>query len=279
MATESSQKATRLQMGRVLIIAGSDPSGGAGIQADIKTVTMLRQYAATAVTAITVQDTCGVSDVLGLEPALVAAQIKAVLNDIGADAVKTGMLHSADIVKVVISAIEDSSWAGPLVVDPVMVATSGDRLVDDEALDIIRSELLPRASLVTPNLPEACVLTGESVSSVDDMKRVADKLLSLGPKAVLLKGGHLNAAMLTDLLVTHDGTFEISSEKITTPHTHGTGCTLASACAAMLAGGMNIEEAFHAAHAFVREAILKAPELGRGHGPLGHANVRDALPW
>ena len=266
-------------MGRVLIIAGSDSSGGAGIQADIKTVTMLGQYAATAITAITVQNTCGVSDVLGLEPALIKAQILAVLDDIGADTIKTGMLHSSDVVKTIAATLEEVSWAGPLVVDPVMVATSGDQLIDDSAVDVIRNVLLPRASLITPNLPEVAVLTGREITSVDDMKHAADRLLSFGAQAVLVKGGHLKDATLTDLLVTENGIDEITSEKIETQHTHGTGCTLASACAALIAGGMSIEEAFPVAHAFVREAILKAPMLGKGHGPLGHAHVQEALPW
>lgn len=279
MASKDFKAEMQSKMGRVLIIAGSDCSGGAGIQADIKTVTMLGHYAATAITAVTVQDTCGVTDVLGLEPTMVAAQINTVLGDIGADTIKIGMLHSSDIVKAVLSTLDNAAWEGSLVVDPVMVATSGDRLVDSDALDTIRSELLPRASLITPNLPEACVLADDTINSVGDMKRVADKLLSYGSGAVLLKGGHLDAKILTDILVTENGITEITAEKIITPHTHGTGCTLASACAALLAGGMNMEDAFRSAHAFVQEAILRAPEYGKGHGPLGHANVRDALPW
>lgn len=268
-----------LKMGRVLIVAGSDSSGGAGIQADIKTVTMLGQYAATAITAITVQNTLGVSDVCGMGPALINAQIRAVVEDVGADTIKTGMLHSSAVIEGLIETLDELSWGGALIVDPVMVATSGDRLVDKAAIKTIRTVLLPRASIVTPNIPEAEVLTGHVIQSVDDMKRAAETILSLGAEGVLLKGGHLPSETLTDILVTQEGIFEITSDKIQTRHTHGTGCTLASALAALIASGMDTKSAFQGAHAFVREAIIKAPELGSGHGPLGHAHVREALPW
>lgn len=262
-------------MGRVLIVAGSDPSGGAGVQADIKTVTMHGQYAAAAITALTVQNTIGVKEAVGVEPRIVADQITTVLEDIGADAVKTGMLFSADVVSAVIEALGTAKDYGPLVVDPVMVASSGDRLMDDAAVNLIRSKLIPMASLVTPNLPEAEVLTGIKVSSPDDMKQAGQIILSMGASAVLMKGGHLQSDLLTDFLITEQGVFERSSKKIATRHTHGTGCTYASAFASLIAAGHSLESAFPLAHAFVQSAIKLAPGFGAGHGPIGHALVQS----
>ncbi len=261
-------------MGRVLVIAGSDPSGGAGIQADIKTITMLGQYAATAITAITVQNTLGVRKAVGIEPKVIADQINAVLEDIGADAVKTGMLHSADVVETVVGTLRTSGFRGSLVVDPVMVASSGDRLVDDAAVSIVREQLIPMAALVTPNLPEAGVLANRTVSTKADMLDAGRAIKDMGASAVLMKGGHLDSDVLTDFLITGDDVLEISQPKLSTRHTHGTGCTFASALAALLAGGDDIETAFPVAHRFVQEAIAHAPGFGAGHGPLGHASVK-----
>ncbi len=261
-------------MARVLIVAGSDPSGGAGIQADIKTVTMFGQYAAAAITALTVQNTLGVKEAVGVEPRIIEDQIVAVLEDVGADAVKTGMLHSAEVVAAVADTLVAIKFGGPIVVDPVMVASSGDRLLDDTAVALIRDRLIPLATLVTPNLPEAEVLTGLKVTTPDEMEKAGHAILAMGAPAVLMKGGHLNADELTDLLITKDKTVALSTAKIETRHTHGTGCTYASAFASLLAAGHNLEQAFPLAHTFVQEAITAAPQLGAGHGPLGHARVR-----
>lgn len=264
-------------MGRVLIVAGSDPSGGAGIQADIKTVTMFGQYAAAAITALTVQNTVGVKEAVAVEPRVVGAQITAVLEDVGADAVKTGMLPNAEAVAAVVQALETSDFAGPLVVDPVMVASSGDRLLDDAAIELIRSKLLPMAALVTPNLPEAEVLTGTKVTTPNEMLQAGRMILDMGATAVLMKGGHLSSATLTDFLITEGSTTELSCRKIETCHTHGTGCTYASAFTSLLAAGHGLEQAFPIAHSFVQTAISAAPGFGAGHGPIGHARATVRL--
>ncbi len=265
--------ATMAPMGRVLVIAGSDPSGGAGIQADIKTITMLGHYAATAITALTVQNTISVTEAHGIEPHLVRAQAEAVLRDVGADAIKTGMLHSADLVSEVVAIIRGEAFSGAVVIDPVMVATSGDKLLDHAAVSLIKSELIPLATLVTPNLPEAQVLTGMPLETDDDMREAGQKILDMGAGAVLMKGGHQNRRTLTDFLITPSRTLSLSVPKVDTRHTHGTGCSFASAFAALLAAGHTLDDAFPVAHAFIQEAIAKAPGFGAGHGPLGHARV------
>jgi hydroxymethylpyrimidine/phosphomethylpyrimidine kinase len=254
----------------VLIIAGSDPSGGAGLQADIKTVTALGAYAAAAVTAITVQDTEGVKAVHPLPPELVRAQIKAVLEDIGADAVKLGMLANAPIVEAVAAALEDSETRAPLVVDPVLRAKDGTPLLDTPGITSLKSALFPRAALITPNLAEAAKLSGALIRSEDDMRKAAGRLRALGPKAVLVKGGHLAGSEAADLLLDAEGEAWFRAPRHETRHTHGTGCTLASAIATGLAQGLALREAVARAHAFVQEALRAAPGLGRGHGPLGH---------
>ncbi|WP_296383689.1 bifunctional hydroxymethylpyrimidine kinase/phosphomethylpyrimidine kinase [Reyranella sp.] len=257
--------------GRVLIVAGSDSGGGAGIQADIKAVTAMGGFAATAITALTAQNTQGVHGVVPVEPAFIAQQIEVVLTDIGADALKTGMLHSAEVIDAVVAALKKHAPGAPLVVDPVMVAKGGHRLLLNEAETALRDRLLPMAALLTPNLPEAEVLAGFPVRVEADMKRAADKLLALGAKAVLMKGGHLEGDRVIDLLV-HDGKVERFEEaRIQSRSTHGTGCTLASAIAAGLAQKMSLRDAVTRARAYVREAIASAPGYGRGHGPLNHA--------
>jgi hydroxymethylpyrimidine/phosphomethylpyrimidine kinase len=254
--------------GRVLIIAGSDSGGGAGIQADIKTVTMLGGYAATAVTAITVQNTLGVSGVHPIPLEVVEAQARAVLDDIGADAIKTGMLGDIGMVETV-ARILDSTPA-PAVVDPVMVAKGGSNLLALEAVDAVRTLMIPRAGLLTPNAPEAEVLTGIAVESVDDQRRAGEALLELGARAVLMKGGHVPGDTVVDVLLTADGETTFQGERLDTRHTHGTGCTLASACATGLALGLPLAEAVAQAWAYVHEAMRQAPGLGAGHGPLAH---------
>lgn len=259
-------------MGRVLIVAGSDSGGGAGLQADIKAVTMLGQYAATAVTAITVQNTLGVSSIMPVPPTIVSDQMKSVLTDIGADVIKTGMLQDIGVINTVLDVIDELAFDGDLVVDPVMVATSGDRLMNEDAVEALKT-LIAHASLITPNIPEAEILSGEKITSVDDMRRVAAKLLEGGPEAVLIKGGHLGGPYVTDVLMSLGGEWSITSDRIETSSTHGTGCTLASAMAALLSAGKSLEQAFEGAHAFVHAAIKAAPGFGKGHGPLGHARA------
>lgn len=262
-------------LGRVLIIAGSDSGGGAGIQADIKTVTALGGYAATAITAVTVQNTLGVSGVHPVPLEVIEAQARAVLDDIGADAIKTGMLGDAATVELVARLLDETGV--PAVVDPVMVAKGGAPLLAPPAVAAVRERLVPRAALLTPNAPEAAALTGLPAASTDDLRRAGEALLAAGAGAVLMKGGHVPGARVVDLLMTPAGETAFEAERIDTRHTHGTGCTLASACAAGLAQGLDLTEAVARAWAYVHEALRRAPGLGRGHGPLDHAwPLRDA---
>ena len=257
------------EMGRVLILAGSDSGGGAGVQADIKAVTMMGGFAATAITAITVQNTLGVHGVHPLPLDLIAAQARAVLEDIGTDAVKTGMLGSVEVVETVAALLDEAR--APAVVDPVMVAKGGHPLLPDEAVQAVAGLMIPRAALLTPNAPEAEALTGLEVADLDGQRRAGEALLKLGARAVLMKGGHVPGPSVIDLLLTGDGETVLESERVETRHTHGTGCTLASACAAGLAMGRPLEVAVAEAWAYVGEAIRRAPGLGGGHGPLDHA--------
>jgi hydroxymethylpyrimidine/phosphomethylpyrimidine kinase len=262
-------------LGRVLILAGSDSSGGAGAQADIKTVTALGGYAATAITAITVQNTLGVTGVHPIPPEVVEAQARAVLDDIGADALKTGMLGDAAMVATVARVL--ASTAAPAVVDPVMVAKGGASLLPDAAVAAVRERLIPLAALLTPNAPEAEALTGIAVIDLDGQRRAGEALLMAGAKSVLMKGGHVPGDRVVDLLLTTAGETLFEAERLETRHTHGTGCTLASACAVGLAQGLSLEEAVARAWAYVHEALRRAPGLGKGHGPLDHAwPLRDA---
>jgi hydroxymethylpyrimidine/phosphomethylpyrimidine kinase len=254
--------------GRVLIIAGSDSGGGAGIQADIKTVTALGGYAATAITAVTVQNTIGVTAVHPIPLEIIAGQARAVLSDIGADAVKTGMLGSAETVELVARLIDEAG--APAVIDPVMIAKGGAALLDADAVQAVRALLVPRAALLTPNAPEAKALIGIDCMTTDDLRRAGEALLAAGAKAVLMKGGHIEGDEVTDLLITGAGETSFTGPRIETRHTHGTGCTLASACATGLAQGLPLQEAVARAWAYVGEAIRQAPGLGAGHGPLGH---------
>jgi hydroxymethylpyrimidine/phosphomethylpyrimidine kinase len=257
--------------GRVLIVAGSDSGGGAGIQADIKAVTMLDGFAATAITALTAQNTEGVFGILPIAPDFIRQQMSVVLDDIGADAVKTGMLHDTAVIETVAAVLAERDPI-PLVVDPVMVAKGGAKLIEDSAVDALKRLLAARAAVLTPNLPEAEILCGRAIDTVDAMKSAAEMLLGLGCGAVLLKGGHLPGDTLTDVLATADGFRTWQSRRIDTRHTHGTGCTLASAIAAGIAQGLAIEAAVERARTYVMRAILSAPGLGRGHGPLDHAH-------
>ena len=255
-------------LGRVLIIAGSDSGGGAGIQADIKTVTALGGYAATAITAVTVQNTLGVSDVHPIPLGVIEAQARAVLSDIGADAIKTGMLGDAATVELVARLLDEAGV--PAVIDPVMVAKGGAPLLAQAAVAAVRATLVPRAALLTPNAPEAEALTGLTVATTDDLRRAGEALLAAGARAVLMKGGHIVGERVVDLLLTPAGETAFEGERIVTRHTHGTGCTLASACAVGLAQGLPLVEAVARAWDYVHEAMLRAPGFGAGHGPLDH---------
>ncbi|TVR96700.1 MAG: bifunctional hydroxymethylpyrimidine kinase/phosphomethylpyrimidine kinase [Rhodospirillales bacterium] len=259
-------------LGRVLIIAGSDSGGGAGIQADIKTVTALDGFAMTAVTALTVQDTQGVHGILDVPADFVAAQMRAVLADIGADCIKIGMLHRADVIEAVRAVIDSSAPGVPVVIDPVMVAKGGHPLLVPEAVATLKARLIPIATVLTPNRPEAEILAGEP--QVADPERLAAALLGLGPQAVLLKGGHVPGPTVIDVLVDRTGASEtLESPRIESRNTHGTGCTLASAIAVSLAQKLPLRAAVVRARAYVREAIMTAPGFGHGHGPLNHAHT------
>jgi len=255
---------------RLLIIAGSDSSGGAGIQADIKTAHAFGVYAMTAVTAVTAQNTRGVTAVHPVPPEIVREQIIACLQDIGADAIKTGMLANAAIAKAVAETLKTHARGIPLVVDPVMVSTSGAALLKPEAEKTVVKHLFPLASLVTPNLPETRRLTGVQAGSREGLRKAAARLLEMGAKAALIKGGHSTRATVDDLLVWEQGEDVYAFPRIRTRHTHGTGCTLATAIACGLAQGMPLPVAVAKAREYVQAAIADAPGLGKGHGPLNH---------
>jgi len=257
-----------MKIPRALTIAGSDSSGGAGIQADLKTFSALGVYGMSAVTALTSQNSLGVNGIIEVDPDFVSAQIRSVVLDIGVDAVKTGMLSNAAIISRVASDLRDLR-VGKLVVDPVMVAKGGARLLKADAIDALASQLFPAALLITPNLQEAEVLTGMRIECVDGMKRAAVKLMEFGPKYVVVKGGHLPGDPM-DLL--YDGRIfrEYTGVRYLTPHTHGTGCTFASAAAAFIARGLSVEESVEGAKTFITGAIANGLPLGRGHGPVHH---------
>jgi hydroxymethylpyrimidine/phosphomethylpyrimidine kinase len=252
---------------RVLAIAGSDSGGGAGIQADIRAITALGGYAATAITALTAQNTLGVQDILPVPPAFVARQIDSVLADIGADAAKTGMLGTAEVIEAVATALAGRGL--PLVIDPVMAATTGSRLLAEDALGALTRRLFPLATLVTPNLPEAEALLGGRIATEAEMRAALPALRALGADAVLLKGGHLAGDHLVDLLDDGAEVTAFRAARIPSRHTHGTGCTLASAIATGLAQHLPLPAAVARARAYVRAAIAAAPGLGAGNGPLG----------
>jgi hydroxymethylpyrimidine/phosphomethylpyrimidine kinase len=259
---------------RALTIAGSDSGAGAGIQADLKTFAALGVYGMSAITAVTAQNTRAVTDVLELPPGIIAAQIDAVVSDIGVDATKTGMLASAAIIETVAAKIEEHGLR-PLVVDPVMVAKSGDRLLRDDAVAVLRDRLLPLCTVLTPNLPEAEVLLGRALMSWDDIRAAARDLVAMGPQAVVMKGGHTPAGLgpqgsATDLLFDGADFHEFTATRLDTTSTHGTGCTFASAIAAALAKGETVRGAVAMAKAYVTKALQSAYPIGHGHGPVHH---------
>jgi hydroxymethylpyrimidine/phosphomethylpyrimidine kinase len=261
--------------GRVLIVAGSDSGGGAGIQADIKAVTALNGFAMTAITALTAQNTHGVHGIHPVDLAFVAQQMDVVLDDLGADCIKTGMLHSVDVIETVAEVLSTRAVGIPLVADPVMVAKGGAKLLDDGAHAALVSLILPHATVLTPNAPEAGALSGIEVIDEASQQRAGEALLNHGVGAVLVKGGHIEGAEVVDLLVTPDETLRFSDPRIDSVNTHGTGCTLASAIAAGIAQGMTLADAVARARRYVRAAILSAPGFGGGHGPLNHAVTFD----
>jgi hydroxymethylpyrimidine/phosphomethylpyrimidine kinase len=260
-------------LGRVMVIAGSDSGAGAGIQADIKTVMALGGYATTAITALTAQNTEGVFDVSGVPPSFVTAQIRAVMDDIGADCWKLGMLHDGAVVEAVSALYEEIGENVPLVMDPVMLAKSGHSLLEPAALDLLKHRLLPQSFIVTPNVPEAELLLDIEIRSPDDMKHAAESMMSFGSGAVLLKGGHLDGPVVCDVLCSSTGTETFEAARIDSRHTHGTGCTLASAIATGLALGLPITKAVTRGRAYLLKAMLSTPRLGRGNGPMNHAHT------
>jgi hydroxymethylpyrimidine/phosphomethylpyrimidine kinase len=252
---------------RALTIAGSDSGGGAGIQADLKTFQALGVWGMSALTAVTVQNTKGVAGFEELSPETVEGQIRAVVTDIGVDAAKTGMLASAPIIEAVADAVRETGVSN-LVVDPVFMSKHGDPLLREDAVDALRTRIVPLATLVTPNLPEAAGLAGFEVRTLQDMERAGQAILDLGARAVLVKGGHLESEEATDLLVTPEGVQPFSAERIDTPHTHGTGCVLSASIAGYLARGEDLSEAVRKGKTFVTEAIRASLEIGQGIGPV-----------
>lgn len=264
---------------RVLSIAGSDSGGGAGIQADLKTFAALGCYGMTAITAITAQNTCGVSGIHAVPPEMLARQIDAVASDIGVDAVKIGMLHDPEVVHVVAEAIKRHGWRH-VVLDPVMVAASGDRLIADETVAVLVRELFPLATVVTPNLDEAGLLLGFPVASESELESAAGKLVELGARAVLLKGGHLPGQQVVDILLQAGGpALRMAAPRIATRNDHGTGCTLSSAIACQLALGHDLNQAVRLARDYVYQALAHGAQVrtGQGHGPLNHGFAPLAL--
>ena len=257
---------------RILIIAGSDSSGGAGIQADIKTATALGCYAMTAITAVTAQNTTGVQSIHPVPAAIVREQIDACLEDIGADVVKIGMLGPMDTVSKVAGALRACAGRIPIVLDPVMIAKGGAPLLANDAITALKALLVPLATIITPNTPEAERLTGLPVRAEEDCVPAGAALVELGAKAVLIKGGHLNEEIVMDALIdsASPDVLWFGADRVGTRHTHGTGCTLSTAIACGLGQGMTLADAVERAHAYVQEAIRAAPGFGAGHGPLNH---------
>ena len=279
LANHAAGIAPAFEYARVLTIAGSDSGGGAGIQADLKTFAALGCFGMSAITALTAQNTLGVRAIHAVPVDFLRAQIDAVVDDIGVDAVKIGMLHSGDTVRAVAAAL-DAHALRRVVFDPVMVATSGAVLIEREALDVLVRELFPRADLITPNLDEAALLLGRTLDDVSQFDAAAHDLLAMGARAVLLKGGHLQGGAVTDLLAVRDGPWlRLTAPRIASGNLHGTGCTLSSAIAAHLALGLDLHAAVQAAHAFVQQALAggAAVRTGRGNGPLNHAVAPVAM--
>ncbi len=258
----------------VLVIAGSDPSGGAGIQADLKTLTSLGVYGMTAITALTEQNTRGVSGIFEVPLDFVVKQINCCLSDIEANAIKIGMLHNSELIDGVYKALKHNQVISnkkiKLVLDPVMVAKGGHRLLKENAVNSLKNFIKNTNPVLTPNIPEAEILTGMKINNLTDMKIAGKKIINLGASFVVLKGGHMNTSIMSDLLIGEQVLDQIETKKIETHNTHGTGCTMASALAAGLAKSFEIKKAFQNAHYYVNQAIITSPGFGKGHGPINH---------
>ena len=264
----------------VLVIAGSDPSGGAGIQADLKTLTSLGVYGMTAITALTEQNTNGVSDIFEIPLDFVVKQINCCLSDIDINAVKIGMLHSAELIFAVYEALNDNNILSKndinIVLDPVMVAKGGHKLLKENAVDALKNFIYKVHPVLTPNIPEAEILTGMKINNLTDMKNVGKEIIKLGASNVIMKGGHMETPVITDLYIDDSEIYSIETKKILTNHTHGTGCTMASALSAFLAKSFNVKFSFENAHKYVNNAIKTSPKFGRGNGPINHCyNINE----
>ena len=259
---------------KILIIAGSDSSGGAGLQADIKTVTSLGSYALTAITAVTIQNTTGVKSVIPISPADLKNQIIYSANDIRPDAIKIGMLHSKNVIKKVLESLKILNIK-KVILDPVMVAKGGAKLIDEDAIRILKKELIKKVYLITPNIPEAEVLTGIKINNKEDMILAAYELLNCGAKNVLIKGGHLKSKKVNDIFVNKKEVKVFSNKRFSTKNTHGTGCTLSTAITSFYSCGKTLKKSCELAIKYVNSAILTNPKFGRGHGPINHLNSTD----
>ena len=258
----------------VLVIAGSDPSGGAGIQADLKTLTSLGIYGMTAITALTEQNTRGVTGIFEVPLDFVVKQINCCLSDIGANAIKIGMMHNSELINGVYETLKHNKIIGNkkinIVLDPVMVAKGGHRLLKEDAVNSLKNFIKNTNPVLTPNIPEAEILIGMKINSLTDMKTAGKKIIDMGANFVVLKGGHMNKPIMSDLLIGQEVLDQLDTKKIETNNTHGTGCTMASALTAGLARSLGIKEAFQKAHFYVNQAIITSPRLGNGHGPINH---------
>ncbi len=256
---------------KVLIIAGSDSSGGAGIQADIKTVSSLGSYAMTAVTAITSQNTTGVLSISSVSPLEISKQIEFTSKDIRPDAIKIGMLGNTKVINAVLKSISKIK-SNKIILDPVMVAKSGTKLIDNKSIKILKEKLIKKVSLITPNIPEAEILANQKINSKEDMITAGKKLLNCGAKSVLIKGGHLKSKLIYDIFLEKNKTFFFKNKRIKSKHTHGTGCTLSSAIATYYSCGKSLKKSCESAIKYVNQAITYAPRYGKGHGPINHLN-------
>ena len=257
---------------KILIIAGSDSSGGAGIQADIKTVTALGSYAMTAITAVTSQNTTGVKSIVSIKPKEISNQIIFTSRDIKPDVIKIGMLHSSRVIESVVKSLEKVK-VKKVILDPVMVAKGGAKLIDDRAIKLLKEKLIKKVLLITPNIPEAEILTKTKIKSKEDMIFAANKLIEFGARNVLIKGGHLNSKIVQDILVSKTNIKIFNSQRYKTKNTHGTGCTLSSAIATFLSCGKTIKKSCELGIKYVNSSIKTNPNYGRGHGPINHLNT------
>lgn len=258
------------KLAKIMTIAGSDSGGGAGIQGDIKTITSLGGYATSAITAITAQNTLGVKSVLNISINMIEEQITAILEDIGTDAIKIGMLSNEKIIHCVVKLLSNLKKEIPIVLDPVMVAKGGHKLLDAGAETALINELMPLCTIITPNIPEAEVITGIKINDALDLENAGRSIIDMGINNVLMKGGHLNSSKLTDVLITNNNIEYFNNNKINTKNSHGTGCTLSSAIACGLGQKLTLKESVKRAHLYVYKSILNAPNIGKGNGPLNH---------